>query len=70
MDPGPSDAGLPRGRPWIDPAAVTDTAQTGYWITSNTYYFRYWAIDQSAGIPATLDNAMGVVNLQGLYNCP
>lgn len=65
----PQTPGFP-GRQWMDPAADAGTTQTGYWITSGSHYFRYWAIDQSAGTPATFDNALGVVNLQGLYNCP
>ncbi len=58
------------GRPWLDPAAAQGTAQTDYSIASRKHYYRYWAIDQSAGIPATFDNALGVVDLGPLYKCP
>ncbi len=57
------------GRPWIDPAAAQGQAQTDYSIASKNRYYRYWALDQSAGTSATLDNALSVVNAGPLYNC-
>ena len=58
------------GRPWVDPAAAQGADQTDYSITSKTLHFRYWAIDQSAGIPANFDNTVGLIDLGPKYNCP
>lgn len=58
------------GRPWRDPAGALGTQNTGYTITNKTQPFLYWLIDQSAGIPANFDNALGVTNLGKIYACP
>jgi hypothetical protein len=58
------------GRAWIDPAPSQTSTQTDYSITSNKQHFRYWALDQSAQIPANLDNALGEIDLGNLYDCP
>ena len=58
------------GRLWIENAPAAGTATTDYSITNNTQRFLYWAIDQSNGIPANFDNALGVRALGPLYSCP
>ncbi len=57
------------GRLWMELPAATGTAQTGYVINSRKASF-YWLIDQSAGAPATFDNAFKYTNLGLLYSCP
>jgi len=58
------------GRAWRDPAGAQGSQNTGFTITNKTSPFLYWLIDQSAGIPATFDNALGVTNLGKIYVCP
>lgn len=58
------------GRLWVDPAPAQGTDQTDYSITSKALHFRYWAIDQSAGIPANFDNTVGLIDLGPKYTCP
>lgn len=59
------------GRAWVDPAAAVGTDQTGYWIDGNGFEtYVYWLIDQSAGIPANFDNAIGFDDLGKIYSCP
>ncbi len=57
------------GRLWMASAAASGTAQTGY-IVNNKSGRYIWLIDQSAGIPATFDNALQYRNLGPLYKCP
>jgi hypothetical protein len=58
------------GRTWLDPAPALGTGTTDNSITSNKQLFNYWIIDQSAGLPANFDNAIGFTNLGKLYKCP
>jgi hypothetical protein len=58
------------GRLWIEPAADTGNATTGYSINNDTQRFLYWVIDQSNGIPTNLDNALTTKNLGSIYKCP
>jgi hypothetical protein len=58
------------GRPWLDPAQALGMGTTGYSITSSNQLFLYWIIDQSAGLPANFDNALGFTNLAKIYKCP
>jgi hypothetical protein len=58
------------GREWIDPAQDVGKSQTAYSVFDDNQAFIYWIIDQSAGIPATFDNALKLVNLGPLYTCP
>jgi hypothetical protein len=57
------------GRLWTD-VPVSGTEQTGYWIDNGKANYFYWIMDQSAGIPAIFDNALGWVNLRATYACP
>lgn len=57
------------GRLWMEPGVTSGTETTGYWIDNKKGYL-YWLIDQSAGAPANLDNALAYTNLGLLYKCP
>jgi len=58
------------GRSWRDPAGAQGSQSTGYTIANKTSPFLYWLIDQSGGIPASWDNALGVTNVGKIYSCP
>jgi hypothetical protein len=58
------------GRLWMDPSNPVSSADTPYNINNGKQSFWYWLIDQSAGLPATFDNALHVKNLGALYDCP
>lgn len=58
------------GRVWLDPAADKGSGQTPYSVDNRSSYSLYWVIDQSAGIPTIIDNAVANINLAALYKCP
>ena len=57
------------GRLWIDTADGAGSGQTPEVITKAPPSSLWWIVDPSAGIGASIDNALTNINLRPLYKC-